>query len=435
MAAGTVTDREFSSPGLIRDIARRQAPPAAFLLLSVLLLLSRLPRSLLTNFWAEDGAVFYAQAYNLGSLHALTLPLTGYLQTFPRLEAAVAVNFPLTVGPLLASSVALIFDVAPGVFLVTERCRDIVPSITVRLVLATLSVVLPDTHELNGNLANVQWHLALLSFLLIVARPPRSVVGHAGDLLLLAVGGLSGPFCLLLTPIAAWLWWRRRARWLLARVAVLAGAGAIQAGVLITHARERLTDTKGLLHPSLDLLVRILDRAILAPLLGSDGYGRLTHSRLWLGPWVPALVLLVGGLLLAYVIWRGPSTLRLLALFAAGVLVLAVISPFAAGPLRSQWEGLIGVGAHARYFYIPSLVWVSALLWLALKAKWLLSRVIAGAALVCGLLIAVPGDWHYKAPPTGFRAAAARFDRAPPGTTMVIPIEPVPGWTMTLHKH
>jgi hypothetical protein len=436
MIAGTATVRESSAPRLIRDLARRKALPVAFLLISVPLLLSRLPMSLVTNFWAEDGAVFYAQAYNLGWLQPLTMALTGYLQTFPRLEAAVAVNFPLAIGPLLASGVALIFDVAPGVFLLTERCRDIVPNLAVRLILATFTVVLPDTFELNGNLANVQWHLPLLSFLLIAARPPRTVVGHALDLLVLAVTGVSGPFCFLLTPICAWLWLRQRARWLLGRLAVLAGVTAIQAGVLITHAGERLTDTQGLLHPSFELLIKILDRPLLTPILGTSGYDRLMHSRLWNGPVVPALVLLVGALLVAYALWRGPTTLRLLFFLAAGVLVMALVSPFAGGSLRSQWEALAGVGAHARYFYIPALVWISALVWLALKARWLILRVMAAAALVCGLVIAAPRDWRYSSPPpTDFQAAAAQFDRAPPGTTMVLPIEPAPAWKMTLHKH
>lgn len=436
MVAGTATVRESSTPRLIRDIARRQVLPVAFLLLSALALLSRLPMSLVTNFWAEDGTVFYAQAYNLGWLQPLTMPLTGYLQTFPRLEAAVAVNFPLAIGPLLASSVALLFDVAPGVFLLTERCRDILPNLAVRLILATFTVILPDTLELNGNLANVQWHLPLLSFLLIVARPPRSVPGHAVDLLLLAVGALSGPFCVLLTPICAWLWLRQRARWLLARLAVLAGATAVQGFVLITHAGERLTDTRGLLHPSVELLIKILDRPLLTPLIGTAGFESLMHSRLWNESWVPVLILLVGGLLIAYAVWRGPYVLRLLFLLAAGVLVMALISPFAGGSLRSQWDALAGVGAHARYFYIPSLAWISALVWLAFKARWLVLRVSAAAALACGLLIAVPRDWRYSAPPpTAFQTAAARFDQAPPGTTMVLPIEPAPAWTMTLHKH
>ena len=128
---------------------------------------------------------------------------------------------------------------------------------------------------------------------------------------------------------------------------VLAGVTAIQAGVLITHAGERLSDTQGLLHPSFELLIKILDRPLLTPILGTSGYDSLMHARLWNGAWVPALVLLVGGLLIAYALWRGPTTLRLLFFLAAGVLVMALVSPFAGGSLRSQWEALAGVGAHA----------------------------------------------------------------------------------------
>jgi len=57
--------------------------------LVVIALFSRSP-SLFTHaqFYAEDGTIWFAQAYNLGWLHSLTLPQAGYLNTMPRLAAA-----------------------------------------------------------------------------------------------------------------------------------------------------------------------------------------------------------------------------------------------------------------------------------------------------------------------------------------------------------
>jgi hypothetical protein len=49
--------------------------PLAFAVVALLLLISRLPLVYLTNFWAEDGRVFYADAYNLGWLRASTEPV------------------------------------------------------------------------------------------------------------------------------------------------------------------------------------------------------------------------------------------------------------------------------------------------------------------------------------------------------------------------
>src|ERR1700691_139936 len=57
--------------------------------------------TLLTHaqFYAEDGAVWYAQAYNSGWLHSLTLPEGGYLNTLQRLGAGLALLVPLRWAP------------------------------------------------------------------------------------------------------------------------------------------------------------------------------------------------------------------------------------------------------------------------------------------------------------------------------------------------
>jgi hypothetical protein len=418
-----------------RDSANRWLLPLAFAMVALLLLLSRLPLVFLTNFWAEDGTAFYGDAYNLGWLRALTLPVAGYLQTFPRLEAAFAVGLPLAVGPPLASAVALVFDVLPGVLFLSDRFRAVVPSLTVRLALATASVILPDTFELNGNLANVQWHLALLGFLLLVGGPPRTLAGHAADLAGVILVGLSGPFCFLLAPIALWIWLRQRARWLLPRVALLVAAATVQTGMFATHYRQRQASLDTLLHPSPGWFLKVLDRPLLTPLMGAAHYQHLVISPAWHSLWLPLGVLAVGGLTIVYAFRRGPAALRLLLALGAGILALALLSPAGSGSPRQLWAGL-ATGGGPRYFYIPMLAWITTLVWLAVRAKPTALRAGAIALLFCGLVIAVPVDWRYPVlPETGFRAAAERFDRARPGTTATIPIEPAPTWTMTLTKH
>jgi hypothetical protein len=409
--------------------------PLAFGMVALPLLLSRLPLVYLTNFWAEDGRVFYADAYNLGWVRALTVPMAGYLQTFPRLEAAFAVGFPLAAGPPLASAVALVFDALPGQLFLSDRFRHVVPSLAVRMALATASVILPDTFELNGNLANVQWHLALLGFLLLVAEPPRALAGHIADLAGLVLVGLSGPFCLLLTPIALWILLRQRAGWLLPRVAVLVAAVTVQAAMFATHHSQRVENLDTLLHPSPGWFIRILDRPLLTPLMGTGHYQHLVSSPVWHSLWLPLGVLAVGAWAVVYAFLRGPAALRLLLVLGAGILALAVVSPAGPGSPHQLWASL-ATGGGPRYFYMPMLAWISTLVWLALRAEPSALRVGAIVLLLGGLLVAVPVDWRYPAlPETGFTAAAERFDRARPGTTATIPIEPAPAWTMTLTKH
>jgi hypothetical protein len=410
--------------------------PFAFGLLAIALLLTRLPTTLLTIFWAEDGHIFYAQAYNQGSLRALFIPYTGYLQTFPRLEAALAVHFPLVYGPLLAAGVALVADVLPGMVFLSSRFDRVLPSRLMRLVLATISVILPSSWELNGNLANVQWHLVLLSFLLLIGRPPRTLVGHLADLAALVVGALSGPFCIFLAPIAAWMWLRERERWRLWRVAVLGATAVLQAAVLLFHYGEREGRP---LNPNAGWFVRALDRPLLAPLIGDQRYLQLVHTPVWHEVWLPALVLLVGALAIAYVAWRGPSSLRWFLVVAAGILTMAMSVGGKDDPPQGHWAGIAGAVALGvwRYYYVPQLAWITVLIWLVLRSGWLPVRALAVSALAVGLLVAVPSDWRYPlwwTPPSSFYASAQHFDQAPPGTTVTLPINFQPFWFMTLTK-
>ena len=89
-------------------------------------------------------------------------------------------------------------------FLVSERMSVAWPGRRSRVLFALLSLVMPNDHETFGILTNVHWYLALLCFLVLVSDPPRSIGAHALDAAILILGGLSGPFCMLLLPVALW---------------------------------------------------------------------------------------------------------------------------------------------------------------------------------------------------------------------------------------
>ncbi len=69
------------------------------------IIISRRPDALLNaQFWAEDGQIWYANAYNQGILHSLFSPFNGYFQTTSRLTAALTQLFPLAWAPLIFGS-------------------------------------------------------------------------------------------------------------------------------------------------------------------------------------------------------------------------------------------------------------------------------------------------------------------------------------------
>lgn len=401
--------------------------PTIWALVAVAALVTRIPLSLLTNFWAEDGAFFYSQAYNLGGLHALTIPYAGYLHTIPRLEAGVAVNMPVVYGPLMASAVALAFDVLPGAFFLSSRCSHLAP-LSVRLILSTVSVVLPDTFELNGNLANIQWHLVLFGLLLLVGQPPRTLFGHCIDILGLLLVGMSGPFGLLLSPIALGLWWfQGRPRWLLSRLASLVATAVVQGTVILIYRNQRPPLNTRM---SWDSVVRVFDRPLLTPLIGGDTYRGWHGQPWWQSEWLPVVVLGVGAAVIAYGALRGPTPLRALYVVAAGILAMTLASPGAV-TLADLGAGAGGM----RYFYVPAVAWIITLVWLALRADWRWLRVLPILVLGYALLVAVPVDWRYPhLAPTRFAVVARQFDQAPRGTQMALPEEPGPPWAVNLIK-
>ncbi|MBM2812963.1 MAG: hypothetical protein HW416_3722, partial [Chloroflexi bacterium] len=85
-----------------------------------------------------------------------------------------------------------------------------------------------------------------------------------------------------------------------------------------------------------------------------------------------------------------------------------------------------------RYYFLPSLALIATLVWMLGRSRPALARLTAGSLLGVSLLLGIPLDWRYD-PFTDMRYAqhVARFENAPPGTRVVVPLNP-DGWSMTL---
>src|SRR4029077_18779110 len=163
------------------------------------------------QFWAEDGADWFAQAYNDGRLTSLFIPHSGYFQTISRLLGNVGVTVGLVAAPLLSNLVALLFELAPALFLVSSRFAPVIPSLRLRVLLAAIYVAVPNS-EVHANITNAQWHLAILAcmVLMVPGSPRRAWRGFYIAAVVLC--GLSGPFAVLLLPVGLLRFWFTRAR-------------------------------------------------------------------------------------------------------------------------------------------------------------------------------------------------------------------------------
>jgi hypothetical protein len=388
---------------------------------------SRRPSTLLQpQFWAEDGALFYQQPRGTGFLPTLVSPYGGYLHTLPRLTAGISLLLPLSYGPLLFNLVALVTQSLPAILLCTARMDHIGP-LAVRILLGFLYIAVPNVPRVLGNLTNAQWHLAVLSFLIVVASPPRSVWAAVFDVVALSIGAVTGPFAAFLFPLAAVLAWSRRDTWALARAGILL-LGALTLPVT-TLMSVRPVPPSGL-GASVPAFCNILTFQVFFPVL--RGMNEIVHyaQQGWL-PTVSYAATAIGFAFLAYAFVRGGVELRCFLVFAALVLASSLASPLASGR-DPQWISMQKPDAPSRYWIIPEVAVAAAVVSVAATAQSRLVR-LCGAALVCMMLIADVTHWRLPdLPDRHFDDYVAAFKAAPVGTHLRIPIPP--NWTFEVVK-
>jgi hypothetical protein len=412
-----VQDRHWRLGARRLDLLPRSLVVAGVLAAAACIELSRgWPLLSLRTWWAEDGGAWYATAYNHGGLHGLLRPQSGYFQTFPRLVGAVEVHLPIAWGPMASGAVAILADLLPVAYLLSRRLERAAP-FGVRAAIGLATLALPDALEGMGNITNVQWHLALLALAVILADPARRRAARMVDVAALVISGLTGPFVLFLAPIAAWRWGLRRGL----ELAVLGGCAALQAVTLLAAHGQRAP--AGRLGAPLELARIVGGRVFAAGTLGEHGSIWLLTSPAWSG-WLPPAVALAGLAVCVYAGWRGTSELRALLVFAALLLGSALLSPLQSG----WWSILVTPPNGARYFYVPTLAWLAVLLWLALTCRPRPVRALAGAAIACLVVLGMSQDWTgpHGVAPVAYQAALARFEAAPAGSEVVLPIEPPP---------
>jgi len=410
---------------------------------SALLILRRPDAVFHAQFWAEDGYVWYAQAYNLGALRELPALYTGYLHILPRLAVTVALWVPLAHAPLVLNLIALVIEALPAWFLVSTRMRNAGP-LWLRCVLALLYLSVPNSNEIHATITDSQWHMAVLACLILIAEVPRSRGGQAFDVLVLALCALTGPFCILLLPVGFIQGMASRlardskepqpmrpaGHWHWIQLSVLAAGGFVQGAALLTTGADRAHTTLG---ASIATFCRIVAGQIILPLF--QGRNRLDHmannpARVTA---VAGLVTIVGALAFAYALRRGSLALRCFILFALLVLAASLTFPVPA-PNSYQWDNLLGPGWSLRYWYIPKLALMATLVWLLGRQRPVLIRAMAGI-LACVMVFGVVKHWRY--PPfldLHFADYARQFEQLPSGASIQIPLNPGVTWFMTLVK-
>jgi len=398
--------------------------------IAFIIIVSRRPDALFhPQFWAEDGAVFYANAYNLGAIRSLFLPYAGYLHMFPRLIAALAQLFPLLWAPLIFNLSAMVVQILPVNLIISSRFSELIPSFPVRLFLAFLYLSRPSSYEIHANLTNTQWHFALISAMVLLAMPSPFPVWKFFDVGIILLAGLTGPFSVMLFPIALLRWWLCPGKLRMPVILVFGIASLIQ-GLAIFLSVGNQRGAASFIGLTPEILVRTIGGQIfLSPLIGQRGCENLIiyFPRWYTG--ISVLAVLIGVYLMLYALLNAPLELRLFIIFSGMIFTAALVSP-----LTSNWQDLWQPWVGGRYWFVPRLAFVTTLLWLLPLQSPLHLRLIAILAFSI-MLIGITWDWQYT--PFGnfqFEYYVNKFENLSSGSKIIIPINPQV-WYMELIKH
>ncbi|MFZ1137255.1 MAG: hypothetical protein WAN69_20070 [Candidatus Korobacteraceae bacterium] len=403
-----------------------------FILLSFVLIvaaiISRRPDALFNpQFWAEDGAVWFTDAYNTGVIHALSLPIGGDFQTFPRLAVAIAMMFPLHLAPMVTNLLAIFIQALPPVFLLTERFAYL-GSRRIRLLMSFLLLAVPTSFEVHANVSNSMTFLALLAFLVLIAEPPQTKAWRTFDIVVVCLSGATGPFSVFLLPIAILMFWFRRRRWTGVLLVIEACAATVQ-GLTILRTAAILRSPAPLGATPMLLFRVVGGQVIVSPLLGMDFL--VVHPGA--ANAICCVAFACASVLLVYVFLRAPLELRLLMVFSISLLAAALRKP-QVSLTQPQWQVMTLPGCGGRYWLIPvaSFLWIYV--WMLGRARPALVRAVGALAVAAALCTGV-AYWRYQPFVNfDFPKYAYEFQRVPAGQDFAIPINPA-GWKMVLHKH
>jgi len=396
------------------------------------LIVSRKPDAFLAaQFWAEDGVVWYKQAYETGWM-SLLHPQNGYFQSISKIAGNLGQLVDLPWAPLAFSLFALFFKLLPIALLLSERGKALVPDQAGRLFICFLYVAHPYSWEVYINVTNIHWHLAVAALLVISFAAWDSTRQKIHDVAIVVLCGLSGTFALFLAPISAWHWVKTRSRRSLVLTAILLAAACVQmVAIVMTGAATR---SPAPLDASLGDLFRIVGGQVTAASILGEGWRHLFDSRLWQATvLVPlalsaALVVLMGR---AFLI--GGHVLRYFIALSAMVFVAALVQPQISST-QGQWPLFTRPDTGGRYAFIPILAFHASLAWIAAWDRNVAFRWCARVLLAAVLVVAVPMSWKVRPyEDVGFLAKARQFEKAPAGTVVEIPVNPR-GWSFRLEK-
>jgi hypothetical protein len=384
------------------------------------------------QFWAEDGAEWYQRAYNhYFSPLTLGIPYAGYFGLFPRLTGLLSGLVGVTYAPLFFGIVALVVQAIPLLILWSERFALLVNSTKFKLYASFVYLTIPFTAEIHGSITNSQWYLAVAAFLLLFIRNPKNKILFVGELFLLGVACLSGPFSIFLVLLLALNHFIFKDRSVeKAKAFIVIGLALFHLFFIIfffDHGRSSVQ-----LGISVTYLLIILGAQIFGG--GLLGYKSLTtlQSKGWIAP----VIAIIGIEAMLYVLYKSPRMLKLFIIYGALIFLAALSSPNGPLPGLTWWQTLSTLQAGGRYYFMLHLAVLLSVGWLAFASRNIIAKGVGIIAILALIIIGIPADFHYYPPPDRhYHSFVEKYQAAKHGQVVRTTINPGGQWVLVLRKH
>lgn len=371
---------------------------------AALICLIKYPHRVFHGFlWAEDGAVFIKQAVECG-VRALWIPYAGYLHAVPRLIVGawsfIASPERLPHG-LAWCCIAVYFAIGASLFGLSRRYFETgLRGDAASFAIAILPFLVPQSSEIYITVTNLQWFLApVLAFVIIDLSTGFDSLSRRWGSFFLA---LTGPFGVLLMPLAGVLWLSNRARRVRPMLLYLV-ACTLQVAAFVSSPRS----------PHAPLLDYPLMHDFLRTMIGEvfqPSIPRILAMH-------PEAFSAVACVVLIITLTNGATVSKIGFALFAGAIVLWLIGMSRQGApgMLIHWDGY-----GARYLFLPELCIAYALVWICMKGSVTVGRVTALALLCCMLV-----KGHVDVPPGTDSTTVSTTDGVttlgiPPGMTVMI---------------
>lgn len=350
------------------------------------------------RFWAEEGSVYFREAYLHAPLQVLLTPNLGYYSLLNKVASIAAVHaVPMEYAPLVTLLFALAMQALPAALLLFSRIAAL-PTLAHRTAALALVLLVQPNQEIWLNTINSQYFLCISTGLILISAPTNRAT-HFLRLGILLLAGLTGIVSALLWPLFLWDYGRTRRARRLHEVAALGLAAGLQAVVVLAGTGRAVQPVWSLLS------LALAGKQWVLPLFGYAAFdGFIEFLRKWPRatdfPWSLALCLPYG--LVALAVWRqrNGTAGRLLAA-AGGVAVVSLAFSLPAQQLESFGYSCITATADGRYYYAPNALLALALLALAAAPgspggrAAVAIRSSAGLLLICLLATGAANFRHY----------------------------------------